>query len=296
MRNEFIACLIEHNLNNADAYLLVGDLGYSVIEPFVDAFPDHYLNIGVAEQNMAGIASGMAAEGHRVYCYSIGNFNTFRCAEQLRNDIDYHNLPVCTVSVGGGFAYGNMGYSHHAIQDYILMRSLPNTIIFSPVDARETRLCMDFIREYSGPAYLRLHKANERKISLDSKPIIPGKPRLVYGNHQAKTAYISTGFAGQLAYDFVCANPNTAHFTMPAWSMNSSQYISDFVSGFDKVTVIEDHLVHGGFGSWILEALSGTNLISRIRLKGIPDSAVGVVGSESYLLNLAGLTDLGLKA
>ena len=121
MRNKFINFLIDQKKIGNDIFLLVGDLGFSVVEPFSDLFPDSFINIGVAEQNMAGIAAGIASEGKTVFTYSIGNFNTFRCAEQLRNDIDYHDFPVCTVIVGGGVAYGNMGYSHHAVQDFSLM-------------------------------------------------------------------------------------------------------------------------------------------------------------------------------
>ena len=104
MRNSFINSLIEFNDQGGNAFLLVGDLGYSVVEKFCQEHPDNFINKKVAEQNMASIAAGIASEGFHVFCYSIGNFNTFRCAEQVRNDIDYHNLPVCTVSVGGGVA------------------------------------------------------------------------------------------------------------------------------------------------------------------------------------------------
>ena len=105
MRNSFIDRLIKFNDEGGNAFLLVGDLGYSVVEKFYNKYPDNFINIGVAEQNMATIAAGIASEGFQVFCYSIGNFNTFRCAEQIRNDIDYHNFPVCTVSVGGGVVF-----------------------------------------------------------------------------------------------------------------------------------------------------------------------------------------------
>ena len=107
-------------------------MGYNVVEPFAKKFPKQFYNVGVAEQNMMGIAAGLAIEGHHVFVYSIGNFPTFRCAEQIRNDIDYHNLPVTIVNVGGGVGYGNLGYSHHSIQDYGLMRLFPNMLISSP--------------------------------------------------------------------------------------------------------------------------------------------------------------------
>ena len=126
MRNAFIEELVSLANQNDHIALIVGDLGFSVIEPFADRFPDRFINAGVAEQNMLGFAAGMASEGYHVFVYSIANFPTFRCAEQIRNDVDYHQLPVTIVSVGGGLAYGNLGYSHHAVQDYGLMRLFPN--------------------------------------------------------------------------------------------------------------------------------------------------------------------------
>src|SRR5436189_6111623 len=116
MRTAFIQELIAQARLHPDIFLVVGDLGFSVVEPFREEFPDRFLNAGVAEQNMTGLAAGLASEGYRVFTYSIANFATFRCAEQIRNDIAYHHLPVTIVAVGGGLAYGNLGYSHHAVQ------------------------------------------------------------------------------------------------------------------------------------------------------------------------------------
>ena len=129
MRNAFIDELIAATELNDNIALVVGDLGYSVVESFAKRFPKRFFNAGVAEQNMMGLAAGLASEGFHVFVYSIANFPTFRCAEQIRNDVDYHQLPVTVVAVGGGLAYGNMGYSHHAVQDYALMRTLPHMLI-----------------------------------------------------------------------------------------------------------------------------------------------------------------------
>ena len=110
-------------------YIIVNDLGFNVIEPFKKKFPNNIFNAGVSEQNMMGMSAGIASEKFQVFAYSIANFSTFRCAEQIRNDVDYHNLSVTIVSVGSGLSYGNLGYTHHALQDYALMRSFPNMLI-----------------------------------------------------------------------------------------------------------------------------------------------------------------------
>ena len=163
MRNSFIKVLVKSAEHNKNIILVVGDLGYSVVEPFANKFPDRFINAGVAEQNMTGLASGMASEGYHVFTYSIANFSSFRCAEQIRNDIDYHNLPVTVVAVGGGLAYGNLGYSHHAIQDFSLMRSFPNVVIVAPADPLEMEACMKFLIKNPQPSYLRINKSGEEK-------------------------------------------------------------------------------------------------------------------------------------
>ena len=145
MRNTFINHLTELAKTNKKIFLLVGDVGYNVVEIFQKTFPDRFLNVGIAEQNMTSLAAGMASEGYHVFTYSIANFPTFRCAEQIRNDIDYHNLPVTIVSVGGGVAYGNLGYSHHAVQDYGLIRMMPNFRIAAPADSNEVKSVLNYL-------------------------------------------------------------------------------------------------------------------------------------------------------
>ena len=164
MRNNFINWLIAKSRSDNRIFLLTADLGYSVVEPFQQVFPDQFINVGVAEQNMTGIAAGLATEGFLPFTYSIGVFPTFRCAEQIRNDIDYHNLPVVTCTVGSGVAYGNLGYSHHAIQDISIMRSLPNMVIATPADPSEVVAILDWYYSNPCPMYLRLHKAGEPQI------------------------------------------------------------------------------------------------------------------------------------
>ena len=110
---------------------------------------------------MAGLASGLALKGFHVFIYSIANFPTFRCAEQIRNDIDYHKLSVTVVSVGSGLGYGNLGYSHHAIQDYALMRSFPNTLIAAPSNNQEVDAAIKYLLKNPQPSYLRLDKSLE---------------------------------------------------------------------------------------------------------------------------------------
>src|SRR5436305_4783641 len=155
MRSTFIATLLDVAEQNPNVWLLCGDLGYSVLEVFQQRFPERFCNVGVAEQNMAGIASGLAHAGNTVFIYSIGNFPTFRCLEQLRNDVCYHGADVKVVAVGAGFAYGSQGYTHHALEDVAVMSVLPNIEVFVPCDPAEVQAVTRAISVSRKPAYLR---------------------------------------------------------------------------------------------------------------------------------------------
>ena len=158
MRKYFIESLVNFNKTKKNIYLILNDLGFNVVEPFKEKYPEKVYNAGVSEQNMMGLAAGIASEKAQVFVYSIANFSTFRCAEQIRNDVDYHQLPVTTVSVGSGLSYGSLGYTHHALQDYALMRSFPNTLIVSPGNNEELKSALQYIIDHPQPYYLRLDK------------------------------------------------------------------------------------------------------------------------------------------
>jgi transketolase len=270
----------------------VGDLGYSVIEPFAEEFPDRFINAGVAEQNMTGLAAGMASEGYHVFTYSIANFPTFRCAEQIRNDVAYHKLPVTVVAVGGGLAYGSLGYSHHAVQDYSLMRTLPNMLIAAPGDPMETRACMRYLVENPGPSYLRLGKAGEPNFHAAPPDVAPGRWLKVRSGN-SKRALLSTGAGLQIAMDWVASQKSAEHavYSMPLWSMSDKLVQVTTLQEYDEVITVEDHLQDGGFGSWMLEA---RNLLknSKVDLATIAlnSNVCGMVGAQKILHELGGLT------
>ena len=196
VRSAFIDELVTLAETHDNIALVVGDLGFSVIEPFADRFPDRFINAGVAEQNMTGMAAGMASEGYHVFTYSIANFPTFRCAEQVRNDVDYHKLPVTVVAVGGGVAYGALGYSHHAVQDYALMRTMPNMLIAAPGDPHEVRACLRYLVANPQPSYLRIGKAGEPVFHQQVPDVAPGRwIRVSPDKGDPGLALLSTGAA-----------------------------------------------------------------------------------------------------
>lgn len=284
MRNQFISSLIERQNSHGDVFLLVGDLGFSLVEPFANRFPDRYLNIGIAEQNMISISAGIASQGFKVFNYSIGNFNTFRSAEQLRNDVDYHQLDVTTVSVGGGCAYGYLGYSHHALQDYALMRSLPNMNIYAPSDAQTCQFCMESIFNTDAPNYLRLHKANELPFGSSLSSINTNFSSLHLNNSDC--LHLATGFIGNHLFRSNAIQPNEDFILMHLWGNKHRNKCIDMISRYEIVHVYEDHLLSGGFASWILETLAQYNCYNtKVIIHSYDDELVGSSLSEDYALS-----------
>lgn len=293
MRNAFIQELVELARINPQIALVVGDLGYSVIEPFADEYPDRFINAGVAEQNMTGMAAGMASEGYHVFTYSIANFPTFRCAEQIRNDIDYHKLPVTVVSVGGGLAYGNLGYSHHAVQDYGLMRMMPNMLVAAPGDPMEVRACVRYLVNNPQPSYLRLGKTGEPLMHSEVPEIYPGRWLKVYGDNIFKRTFLTTGapLAEVRKWLSSSAFEGYALNSLPLWGMSSKVVQEEQIAVWESVVTVEDHLADGGFGSWLRESLDGNSIaMTKLSVKALDAKVCGMVGTQNTLNRIGGLS------
>ena len=292
MRNAFIEELVGLAADNDRIALIVGDLGYSVVEPFADRFPDRFINAGVAEQNMMSLAAGMASEGYQVFVYSIANFPTFRCAEQIRNDVDYHQLPVTVVSVGGGLAYGNLGYSHHAVQDYGLMRLMPNMLIAAPGDPLEVRACMRYLAAHPQPSYLRLGKAGEPSFHKEVPCVEPGKWLKVRGDAGSERTLLTTGATLTQAHDWLSTPAYSGHclHTLPLWGMTLKPMQEEQVSCWESVVTVEDHLADCGFGSWLRESLEcAPQLMPRISVRALNSRVCGMVATQKVLNHAGGL-------
>ncbi len=290
MRNTFIHYLTEKAKLNERIVLIVGDLGYSVIEEFEKQFPTRFYNAGISEQNMASMAAGLASEGFHVFIYSIANFPTFRCAEQLRNDVGYHNLPVTVVSVGGGLSYGNLGYSHHAIQDLGLMRLFPEFTIASPGDPIETKICLDYLLECPGPSYLRLKKAGEPNYNTGLPKIYPGIWNEVVPSQNRKILLTTSGGL-HIAHQLLKENSDLSGFgifSCPIWGASFKYSQQEQIDKFDIIITIEDHLLDCGFGSWLRESVINQYSQTKITTKALSLDVIGKVGTEEYLLKAGG--------
>jgi transketolase len=290
MRNAFVDELVVLAQANPQIALVVGDLGFSVVEPFADRFPDRFINVGVAEQNMMGLAAGLASEGFHPFVYSIANFPIFRCAEQIRNDVDYHNLPVTIVAVGGGLAYGNLGYSHHAVQDYGFMRMMPHMLIAAPGDPMESRACVRYLVANPQPSYLRLGKAGEPNIHPDVPDVSPGQWLKLVGGDGPNT-FLTTGAPLPLAHSWL-ERPEYRGYalhSLPLWGMSTKGAQPAQAAAWRRIVAVEDHIRDAGFGSWLTEACISVRDATAIEMHGLSDDIFGKVGSQKTLNALGGL-------
>lgn len=290
MRNTFINYLTECALENDKIVLIVGDLGYSVVEQFQEKFPKRFFNAGISEQNMASMAAGLASEGFHVFIYSIANFPTFRCAEQLRNDVGYHYLPVTVVSVGGGLSYGNLGYSHHAIQDLGLIRLFPEFTIASPGDPLETEMCVKYLLDNPGPSYLRLKKTGEPSYNSVFSLLKAGVWQKITDTKNNRI-FLTTSGGLHIANQLIQKDNQYGDygiFTCPVWGSRFKYLQQEQIDRFEEIITVEDHLLDGGFGSWIRESITKPETHMKIKIKALDLNVVGKVGSEDYLLKQGG--------
>lgn len=297
MRNAFLAELFDLAQQDDRITFVTGDLGYTVVEKFMETLPKQFLNAGVAEANMTSVAAGMALSGKIVFTYSIANFPTLRCLEQIRNDVCYHRANVKIVSVGGGFAYGSMGATHHAIEDLAVMRALPNLTVVAPGDPVEARAATRAVVAHQGPCYLRLGKAGEPIVHDGPIAFELGKAiRLRDGRH---ATLITTG--GMLKTATLAADRlEAAGISVRVVSMHTlkpldEQEVLAAARETGACFTIEEHSVIGGLGSAVAEVLSEADC-PKVPFKrlGMPSAFSPHIGSQGYLLKQHGLNDEGV--
>ena len=299
MRTNFINQLIEEARRNEKIFLLVGDLGYHVIEPFAEEFPDRFLNVGIAEQNMAGIAAGLAMTGYNVYFYSIGNFPTIRCLEQIRNDIAYHQANVKVVSVGAGYAYGSLGATHQATEEIGALRVLPNMVVATPGDPLEARAITKISASYDGPMYIRLGKAGEKTVhSEDSINLKIGDFCSLITREGNQTAVLACGNILDAALHQI--NEETLNYDLYSVPfvkpINKEQLINIVKTHPAGLITLEEHQKSCGMGSAIVEVLNDLyyecdiEFYPKVKRIAIPDEFASVVGTQNYLREYEKLT------
>jgi len=286
MRDAFIDVLTDLAQDNPRIALITGDLGFSVFENFAEKFPKQFINAGVAEQNMTAIATGMAMSGWKVYTYSIANFATLRCLEQIRNDVCYHDADVTVVSVGAGFSYGQLGMSHFSLEDLAILRSLPNLRVVAPCEKWETRDLTVELAEKCGPAYLRLDKGVGGSERINGEPARLGKARRLREGKDvtimAIGAIVSEAIAGaeRLAARGVEARVLAFNSLKPL----DHDAILAAARETGGIVTLEEHSIIGGLGGAVAETCLESGIQTGFfRRLGMRDMFPTVVGDQDYL-------------
>lgn len=288
MRTAFINKLIELARKDKNIYLLTADLGYSVFEGFAEEFPDRFINVGISEANMIGVAAGLAMKGKIVYVYSIIPFLVMRCCEQIKLDVCYQNLNVKFVGVGGGFSYGVQGTTHHATEDIAIMRVLNNMKVVCPGDPYEASKAVEASAEIDGPMYIRLNRNNEKHIFNHPFPEFKiGKAiKVISGND---ISIISTGNMLEQCLNISKKLIENNNVSVNLISMHTVKPIDkiavdECIRRTKYIFTVEEHNLIGGLGSAVSEMLC-ENMDRNVIFKkyGIGDGYPQAFGSRDYL-------------
>jgi len=285
MRDSFITSLHKLAEKDKDIVLLTADLGFKVFDKFESSFPGQFFNVGIAEQNMMGIATGLAIEGKKVVTYSIGNFGTLRCLEQIRNDACYHDTNITIIANGGGFSYGSLGMSHHTTEDLAILRALPDMTVVAPCTANEAGEAIAAMIINNGVGYLRLDKEGANDCVSDDDFVIGKSRRYKEGKD---ITLIATGS--------ILCETNIASIELKKLGIEARvvgmhtvkpidiDEIRDAALNTDGIVTIEEHNKDGGLGSAISEVCMDSGIIPKKFLRiGLDNKYSSIVGSQQYL-------------
>ena len=294
MRDTFVRVLADEMAQDPNIVLIIGDLGFGVMRPIWERFPDRIIDAGIAEQSMVSMAAGLAATGKTVLVYSIGNFPTLRPLEQIRNDCAYHNANVKIVCVGGGFVYGSLGMSHHATEDLAIMRALPEVRCFAPGDPAETEVVTREIIHTPGTCYLRLGRGNEPMVHTGT-PADWKAPSPITLRKGSDIALLSTG--GILTQTAAAAerlaekNIRAEVVSFPCIKPMDTEAVQELLKRFRHLVTVEEHNVTGGFGSAVCEIAAEAGTGCRIHRIGLQDCYSAIVGNQQYLREMYGMDE-----
>lgn len=292
MRKAFIETLLNSAAHDEGIFLLTGDLGFSVLEPFTDKFPKRFYDAGVAEQNMIGVASGLALSGKTVFVYSIVPFITMRCFEQVRNNICFQNLNVKLIGIGGGVVYGTSGTTHYALEDIAIMRSLVNMTVIVPGDPLEAAAAVRAAAAYPYPVYIRLGKGNEPVLHASLDFHIGKAITMSEGND---ITIISCGSilntAKAVAQNLQKEGLSVSLISMPTIKPLDREAVELATRRTKAVFTIEEHSEIGGLGSAVSEVIIELDKKVLFKKFAVADKYYKEIGSQKYILERNGLTE-----
>lgn len=292
MRFVFVKELIRYAKKNKNVYLVTSDLGYRAFEDFKSHFPKRFINVGVAENNMVGIAAGLALTGKKVFVYSILPFLVFRSLEQIRNNICHNNLDVTLVGAGGGFSYGPQGVSHNTSEDISIIRSLPNINVFNPGSRLEINQIMKIIFKNKRPSFLRLGKCPEKDFYKKDTQLKNGNGLIVCKGKDL-TIYC-TGNILENVYAAInkvkLMGFSISLISMPIIKPINHQFVKSNLNS-KKILTIEENSIIGGLGS-IISSIFIKNFNDKMQFKSIAlgDLVHNKIGDQTYLRDINSLS------
>lgn len=298
MRNAFIKELTEVAGKNKKIILLTGDLGFTVFEDFAHKYPDRFFNMGAAEANMMGVATGLALSGLIPIVYSIATFATMRGFEQIRGDVCFHNANVKIIGSGGGLSYGHAGFSHHSLEDIAIMRAIPNMTIVCSSDPISVRKAIAKIIIHDGPVYLRLGKKGEPDIYSEKLDFQIGKGNILKeGKHAVIIATGNLVKNALIASDIllkkgIACGVVDMHTIKPL----DTKLIDHLIEKYKTIVTLEEHHIIGGLGSAVAEVIAeGNSTNLHFKRLGIPDIFIEKIGSQKYLRHIYNLDPEGIS-
>jgi transketolase len=289
MRNEFLEALLLEAKLDSRILFLTSDLGYGVIERFQEELPNQFFNLGITEQSAISIAAGLASKGFRPFVYSIANFPTFRAMEQIRNDVNYMDLPVTIVALGEGFSYGTAGYSHHLVEDISAIRAFGGISIYSPTAEHEVRESVKRIVQRAMPALIRLGKAPKNLTGSDLTVSVSGGTRF----NQGSDGHIV--FHGGILDEILETRSILSKFGVNPLIHSCFDFQVENISELllcdsnIPIMIVEEHMLAGGLGTMFLEIANEVSYVGKIKRMGISKIDKSVVGSQSFLRKYHGL-------
>lgn len=285
MRNTFINTIFKIAQKDKRVMLLAADIGYSVLEEFIEKLPKQYLNTGIAEQNTTGVAAGMAIEGRIPLIYSIIPFVTMRNFEQIRNDICYQNLNVKIIGIGAGFSYGPYAHTHHALEDIGILRNLPNLVIVAPGDPLEAEEAASAILKHKGPVYVRLGKKGEPNIHKKKPTFAIGKGIIIEEGYDLTLIATSNMLqrASEVVNELKKIKITTRLISMHTIKPLDKELVLDCAKKTKVLFTLEEHSVIGGLGSAVAEIIAESERKVKFRRFAVPDRFTKAIGYQDFM-------------
>jgi transketolase len=294
MRNSVINMITETARQRSDVFLITGDAGFGVLDEFKHEYPDRFLNLGIAEQNMISFASGLSLVGYKVFLYNIAPFVLYRCYEQVRNDICYQKLPVTLIGIGSGVTYAPLGATHYSVEDIAVARSIPNLVIFSPADPLEASHCIEYAIKKQKSVYIRLAKSGE-PVLHENEVIDVTKPIAVRDGRD-----VAILFHGSISVEVIKAvdglKPSPIVISIPMLQPLNFADLLLKLRNVHTIITVEEHYVTGGLGSIICEWIAKNRLSFRTKTLGIKNEFIHLIKNNKGMRQHYGISSLKIKA